>query len=161
MVKTDIISSLLSFGVSKTKALKLVNVIDVTEDIFFIEMTVLFTDKDYESGKLIGIVDDIINNINTKSVPYICFNAKNNLVKPTIEDMVHSRQFALPLINPLRHYCENVLDKLILSPCDSSNGIGLVAESPMGNKLLLNITRPGSYDNTMGNNLVLLKTINA
>ena len=69
VVKTDIISSLLAFGVSSPDAIQMVNDIDKTEDIFFIELTVLFTDNDYDSGKIIGDVDDIINNINTKSAP--------------------------------------------------------------------------------------------
>ena len=42
----------------------------------------------------------------------------------------------------MRDLSRNVLDKLIMSKIDSLCGISIVAEQPMNNPIMLNITRP-------------------
>ena len=54
-----------------------------------------------------------------------------------------SKYILLPYLNPLKHYCIAIIDKLMLHPMDSYNGISVACEQPMGNKIMLNIKRPG------------------
>ena len=56
--------------------------------------------------------------------------------------IIHSRQFKFNILNILRDLSRSVLDKLILSKIDSLCGISIVAEQPMNNPIMLNITRP-------------------
>ena len=67
-----------------------------------------------------------------------CKTKNNN----DIEIDFKSKYILFPSENPLKRHCNAIIDKLMLQYMDTYNGISVVCEQPMGNKIMLNIKRP-------------------
>ena len=59
------------------------------------------------------------------------------------DDYFKSLQMILPYGHPIHNCCSNIVNKLLLAPIDTCGGISIVCEHPMGNRIMLNVNRPG------------------
>ena len=64
-----------------------------------------------------------------------------------------SIQITLPAINPISSLCGIILDKLMFTHIDTFCGLCVVCEQPMGNPIILDITRPGALMQYYGRNV--------
>ena len=79
-----------------------------------------------------------------------CKTKNNN----DIEIDFKSKYILFPSANPLKRHCNAIIDKLMLHPMDTYNGISVVCEQPMGNKIILNIERPAVLQQYYGADII-------
>jgi hypothetical protein len=68
--------------------------------------------------------------------------------------MQRSQVLPLPKCNPLVELGKTVLSQLIYSGCDTPNGVTILADQPLGNKLMLNVHRPAVLRQYYGSDIV-------
>ena len=105
-------------------------------------------ETNHEESKLDTLMDD---KYKEKSTSYLLSLRHLNFINSMSK--LRSFQMKISFPNPLMSLCRNVLDKLILSNTDSPEGISIVTEQPMGNGLMMNISRPGVLRQYYGRNV--------
>jgi len=115
---------------------------DKISNIYFIQIfgpSVRGGNKNYLESNLDSEMED---KSNEQSSNYLL---SSNLSVMFDNSMSEIRSFQMKIMYPnsVMSLCRNVLDKLILTNIDSQDGISIVSEQPMGNGLMMNISRPG------------------
>ena len=82
---------------------------------------------------------DSDNNINMTDTPYIIDLSTSNV---NIDNDFWSILLKLPEEHPLEDWGRLIVKRLIGSGLDTRNGITLLADEPLGNKPMLNASRP-------------------